>query len=88
MGDIEFKQRLELLRQKYSDKIGPILDNVDAMLKEAATQEYALRIDIAHLKGLPPPPPPAMLEPWTRSCVFDSRQYLHSIDAELSRLKK
>ena len=85
-NDIEFEQRLELLRQKYSEIIQPILDTVDTMLKEAATQEYALRIEIAQLKGLPPPPAPAMLTPWIRSSVFDSRQYLHSADAELSRL--
>ena len=54
--DIEFEQRLEQ----------PILDTVDTMLKEAATQEYALRIEIAQLKGLPPPPAPAMLTPWPR----------------------
>jgi hypothetical protein len=53
--DIELEQRLELLRQKYSEMIQPILDTVDAMLKEAATHEYALRIEIAQLKGLPPP---------------------------------
>ena len=87
MTAYDVEQRLELLRQKYSEMIQPILDTVDAMLKEAATHEYALRIEIAQLKGLPPPPPPAMLTPWIRSSVFDTRQYLYSADAELSRLR-
>ena len=54
---IDVEQRLELLRQKYSEILQPILDTVDTLLKVAATQEYALRIEIAQLKGLPPPPP-------------------------------
>lgn len=48
-----------------------VLDNVDAMLKEAATQEYDLRVEIAELKGLPKPPEPAMLTHWIRPSVFD-----------------
>lgn len=83
-GDIEFEQQLVLLRQKYAATLEPLLDRVDAMLKEAASQEYALRAEIARLKGLPLPP----ATPWTRCSVFDARQYLQSVDYELGSLNR
>ncbi len=83
--DIEIKEKLELLRQQYSQKIGPLLDNVDAMLKEATTHEHALRTEIAQLRGLPAPPNPT---PWVRSSIFDTRLYLQAVDFELAQLNK
>ena len=81
------KSQLELLRQKYLEKLEPILDTVDAMLKAAATHEYELRTEIAQLKKLPAPPKPAMLTHWVRSSMFETQPYLQSVDAELSRVK-
>ena len=87
VSDTDLEQKLELLQKKYSGKFELILDGVDAMLKEAATQEYELRVEIAELKGLPKPPEPAMLTHWIRPSVFDPQQYLQSVNAELGRLR-
>ena len=81
------KSKLELLRQKYLEKLEPILDTVNAMLKEAATHEYELRTEIAQLKKLPAPPKPEMLTNWVRSSMFETQPYLQSVDAELGREK-
>ena len=86
-SDVDFEQAYQTLRQKYSAKFEPLLDAVDGMLREAARHEHELQCEIAQLKGLPAPPVPPMLIHWTRSSVFDAQQYLHSVDAELGRLK-
>lgn len=84
----DLRRNLELLREKYLAKFEPMLDTVDAMLKEAATQEHELRAEIAQLKGQPVPPKPAMLENWVRPLVFEPGGYLMSVDFELRNLKE